>query len=136
MKVAVTDSGFADLQVERDVLAGLDVEFTAAQCTTEEELIDQLSEMDYLISQYAPITARVIDKFDRCRVISRYGVGVDNIDLDAAAAAGIAVCNVPDYCIDEVADHALALLLDLTRRIFPAALDAVSYTHLTLPTKA
>jgi len=123
MKVAVTDSGFADLQVERDVLAGLDVEFTAAQCTTEEELIDQLSEMDYLISQYAPITARVIDKFDRCRVISRYGVGVDNIDLDAAAAAGIAVCNVPDYCIDEVADHALALLLDLTRRIFPAALD-------------
>ena len=87
MKVAVTDSGFADLQVERDVLAGLDVEFTAAQCPTEEELIDQLSEMDYLISQDAPSTARVIDKFDRCRVISRYGVGVDNIDLDAAAAA-------------------------------------------------
>ena len=69
-----------------------------------------------MLTQFA-LHARVIAAMDRTRLIVRYGIGVDNVDLDAARARGIPVCNVPDYCIDEVADHTLALLLDATRRI-------------------
>ena len=117
MKVAVTDSNFGDLDIEREVLAPCNVELMEVQCSTEDELIDQIPDADYIISQYAPITARVIAELKRVKVISRYGIGVDNIDVEAASRAGIPVCNVPDYCIDEVADHALALMLGLTRQV-------------------
>ena len=117
IKVAVSDFTFSDLAIERQVLASCDVEFIEAQCHTEEELIAQMSEVDYIITQYAPISARVIPSLGRCKVISRYGVGVDNIDLEAASQAGIPVCNVPDYCVNEVADHALALMLGAYRTI-------------------
>ncbi len=121
IKVAVSDFTFSDLAIERQVLASCDVDFIEAQCHTEEELIAQMSEVDYIITQYAPISARVIPSLERCKVISRYGVGVDNIDLEAASQAGIPVCNVPDYCVNEVADHALALMLGATRYIVQGA---------------
>lgn len=121
IKVAVSDFTFSNLAIERQVLASCDVEFIEAQCHTEEELIAQMSEVDYIITQYAPISARVIPSLARCKVISRYGVGVDNIDLEAASQAGIPVCNVPDYCVNEVADHALALMLGATRYIVQGA---------------
>ena len=72
---------------------------------------------DALLVTYAKITADMIRKMPKCRVISRFGIGVDNVDIDAATAAGIVVTKVPDYCIDEVSDHAMALLLAVVRKI-------------------
>jgi D-3-phosphoglycerate dehydrogenase len=120
--VAVTDYVFPSLEPERAVLAPLGVELRPQQCRSEEELIALTQEADAILNCYAKITARVIQKLERCRIIARYGIGVDNVDLAAASAARILVTNVPDYCIDEVSDHALALLLALARRI--AAADA------------
>ena len=76
-----------------------------------------MRDADYVITQFAPVNAAVIECMQKCMVIVRYGIGVDNVDLVAAERKGIPVCNVPDYCIDEVADHTIAMILDLTRRI-------------------
>jgi D-3-phosphoglycerate dehydrogenase len=100
-----------------DALKALDAELTMAHCTKEDELIPLVREVDYVVNQAVPVTAKVIDAMAHCRLIIRCGIGVDGVDLKAAAARGIPVCNVPDYCVDEVADHAFAMILDLTRRI-------------------
>src|SRR5919197_3877239 len=118
--VAVTDYVFASLEPERRVLAPLGVELRPAQCKSEEEIITLAQHADGVLNCYAKITARVIEQLDRCKIIARYGIGVDNVDLVAATKARILVTNVPDYCIDEVSDHALALLLALARRIVAA----------------
>ena len=76
-----------------------------------------LADADAVITQFAPLTADVIQSMQRARVIVRYGIGVDNVDLLAAKAKGIPVCNVPDYCIDEVADQTLAFMLATTRQV-------------------
>jgi D-3-phosphoglycerate dehydrogenase / 2-oxoglutarate reductase len=81
-----------------------------------------VSDADAVITQFAPVKADVIAEMSRARVIVRYGIGVDNVDLDAARARGIPVCNVPDYCIDEVADHTLAFILATTRQVVPNTL--------------
>ncbi|HLN31903.1 MAG TPA: C-terminal binding protein [Gemmataceae bacterium] len=117
MKVIVTDHRFESLDLETAILGPLGCEVVAEQCNTPEDLIARVADADCLITQFAPINAAVIDKLKHCRVIVRYGVGVDNVDVEAARRKGIPVCNVPDYCMDEVADHALALILGLTRQI-------------------
>ena len=116
-KVFITDYGFADLQQETNILnaGGYDVCF--AKCTTEEEIIAQATDADALLVQWAPVTAKVIAQLKKCRAIVRYGIGVDNIDLDAARQRSIPVCNVPDYCTREVADHTIALALTLARQL-------------------
>jgi D-3-phosphoglycerate dehydrogenase len=76
-----------------------------------------VADADHILTVFAPLTAGVIAAMQKARVIVRYGVGVDNVDLEAARARGIPVCNVPDYCMDEVADHTLALILALTRQV-------------------
>jgi len=118
--VAITDYVFPSLEPEQRVLAPLGVELRPAQCKSEEEIIDLAQEADAVLNCYAKLTARVIEKLSRCKIIARYGIGVDNVDLAAATGARIVVTNVPDYCIDEVSDHALALLLALERRIVAA----------------
>jgi D-3-phosphoglycerate dehydrogenase len=115
--VAITDYVFPSLEPEQRVLAPLGVRLRPAQCKSEEEIIELTRGADAVLNCYAKITARVIEKLDRCKIIARYGIGVDNVDLAAATRAGILITNVPDYCIDEVSDHALALLLALARRI-------------------
>ena len=115
--VAVTDYVFPSLEPEQRVLAPLGVGLRPAQCKSEEEIIELTRGADAVLNCYAKMTARVIEKLDRCKIIARYGIGVDNVDLAAASKARILVTNVPDYCIDEVSDHALALLLALARRI-------------------
>ncbi len=117
MKVAVTDFTFPSLDIEQTILEPLGVKVVGRQCRAPEQLIDLVSDADAVITQFAPVTATVIDAMRRACVIARYGIGVDNVDLDAARSCGIPVCNVPDYCIDEVADHTLALILSLTRQI-------------------
>jgi D-3-phosphoglycerate dehydrogenase len=116
-KVVVTDNRFDSLDLERSLLEPLGCEVIEEQCTTEAALIPALKDVEYVITQFSPFTARVVATLDKCQVIVRYGVGVDNIDLDATRRKGIPVCNVPDYCMDEVADHALGLMLALTRQV-------------------
>lgn len=118
-KIAITDHTFPDLDIERGILEPLGHTVVAGQCKTEEALIELTSDCDQVITQFAPVTARVIEAMAKARVIVRYGIGVDNVNLEAAAAKGIPVCNIPDYCIDEVADHTLAMLLALTRGVLP-----------------
>jgi D-3-phosphoglycerate dehydrogenase len=120
--VAITDYVFPSFEPERAVLAPLDVELRPQQCRSEAEIIALAQDADAVLNCYAKMTARVIANMKRCRIIARYGIGVDNVDLAAATKARILVTNVPDYCIDEVSDHALALLLSLARRV--AAADA------------
>ncbi|MGH2876899.1 MAG: C-terminal binding protein [Solirubrobacteraceae bacterium] len=102
---------------ERERLAAAGARLVVRHCPTEEELIEHGREVDALITLDEPCSARVIAALERCRVISRLGVGVDRVDLPAAASAGIIVANVPDFCVDEVSDHALMLLLALARRL-------------------
>ena len=117
MKVFITDYGFTDVHQERQIIHAAGHELLTGQCKTPETIIEQAADADALLVQWAPINAGVIDQLKHCRVIVRYGIGVDNVDLAAAKARGIPVCNVPDYCIDEVADHALAMALSLARQL-------------------
>lgn len=98
------------------------MEIVAGQCKTVEALIPLVRDVDAVITQFAPVKAEVIAAMAKARVIVRYGIGVDNIDLEAARERGIPVCNVPDYCIDEVADHTLAFILSTTRQVVPHCL--------------
>ena len=119
-KVAITDYGFADLDPEKRVLEPLGCTFVdQKEFVGEEKLQELVRDADYVITQFAPLNAAVIESMAKCRIIVRYGIGVDNVDLDAAAKRGIPVCNVPDYCVDEVADHTLAFILALARKVVP-----------------
>lgn len=115
-KLVVTDYNFPDLEIERDVAAAHDIELTGAQARTSEEVIAAAEDADGLIIQYADINEAVLDAVEPAGV-GRYGIGVDTIDLEAAADRGIPVMNVPDYCIEEVPTHALALLLACEREV-------------------
>ncbi|TMI77798.1 MAG: C-terminal binding protein [Bacillati bacterium ANGP1] len=117
LKVVITDSVFPSLDIERQALGALDAQVVLLRSSAEADLLDGVTDADALLVCYAPITRRVIGAMDRCRIIARYGIGVDNVDLEAAAAKGIVVTNVPDYCIHEVSDHALALLLACARKV-------------------
>ena len=114
MKVFITDYGFSDIHQERHIINSARYDLLAGQCKSPEAVLAAAADADALLVQWAPITAAVINGLNQCRVIVRYGIGVDNVDLAAAKARGIPVCNVPDYCIDEVADHAVALALALS----------------------
>lgn len=116
-RVVVTDYVFPSLDIERSILGAIDADVTAMQAAKDEELLDAVGEADALLVCYAPVTRRVIERAERCRIIARYGIGVNNVDVGAASARGIIVTNVPDYCLEEVSDHALAMLLDCARRI-------------------
>jgi D-3-phosphoglycerate dehydrogenase len=117
MKVAITDYNLEDISIEQAFCDAAGYELAAIRSGSEADRINLVRDADAVITQFAPVNAAVIGAMQRSRVIVRYGIGVDNVDLKAAAAKGIPVCNVPDYCIDEVADHALAVILDLTRKI-------------------
>lgn len=115
--VAVTDSVFPDLEPATQMLAALGAEIRLAEAPTPEGILTVAREADGILVTYAQITAGVIEQLQKCRIIARFGIGVDNVDIAAASEAGIVVTRVPDYCIDEVSDHALALLLALARKI-------------------
>lgn len=118
LQIVVTDTGFPDTEIERGVLSALDADITVAHCRTEDEVLAAARDADALLVQWAPVSRRVIEQLTRCRFISRFGVGVDMIDLEAAREHGIRVANVPDYCVEEVASHTLCFLLALGRKIF------------------
>jgi D-3-phosphoglycerate dehydrogenase len=99
------------------VLSTIGADLELASAPTVEAILSVAAAADALLVTYAKITAEMIGRMTRCRIISRFGIGVDNVDLAAATAAGIVVTKVPDYCLDEVSDHAMALLLSLVRKI-------------------
>ncbi|WP_248930607.1 C-terminal binding protein [Paenibacillus hamazuiensis] len=119
-KVVVTDSEYEDLRYEKSLLNMDPIDLVSAQCRTEDEVIAVCHDADAIMNQYAPISRKVILALNNCKVITRYGVGVNTIDLDAATEKGICVANVPDYCADEVSDHALALMLSWLRKVTAA----------------
>jgi len=118
-KVAITDWTFPDLGIEEQVLNTQGCRVEGRQCKTEAELAALVSDAAAVITQFARVNSKVVEAMARARVIVRYGIGVDNVDLEAARARRIPVCNVPDYCIDEVADHTLAFILASTRQVVP-----------------
>jgi D-3-phosphoglycerate dehydrogenase len=115
--VIVADCDHPSIAIEQGVLADVCKEIQWLACKTEDELIARCGAAEGLLIQYAPMTRRVFEQLPRCRIVARYGVGVDTVDLQAAADRGIIVSNVPDYGTQEVSDHALGMMLCLTRKI-------------------
>lgn len=116
-KVYVTDYEYETLRNEETEIAKLDADLIPLQCRTDEDVVRLAADADALLVQYAPITAGVFDALDHLRIVVRYGVGVDCVDLEAAAKHRVYVCNVPDYGVDEVSTHAMALILNGLRKI-------------------
>ncbi len=122
-KVLVTDHVFADLETERSILEPHGAEVVLAPGASEAELIEAVGDCDAMLVCFAKVPASVVSAAADagCRIISRYGIGFDNIDIAAATERGLLVTYVPDYCLDEVADHTIALLLSLARGVYEAA---------------
>ena len=122
-RVLVTDHVFAGLDAEREALSAIGYELEQAPATDEQTLVERASGAEALLVCFAPVTEAVVRAAAAggCRIIARYGIGVDNIPVRAATDAGILVTNVPDYCLEEVADHAMALLLGVSRGAFAAS---------------
>src|SRR5690625_2924227 len=118
-RIVITDYEFEDLEIEKNVLSQIDAEFITDKYDTKESLIAAIKDADAIINQYTSLDEEVIKHLNRCKVISRYGVGVDTVDLKAATSKGIQVCNVPDYGVEEVSNHTLTLLLSWSRKIVP-----------------
>lgn len=117
-RIVILEPGYEHYLEENAVLAAFNPQFTVVpQSASEQQRLTALAQADALMIREAPLTANDINAMDKCQVIVRYGVGVDNVDLPAAKAKGIYVANVPDYGSEDVAEHALALLLSATRRI-------------------
>ena len=117
-KVVILNLGYADFEIEKRMLAdiGVDVDIVENDCSTEDQVIAAAHEADGVLIREAPFTRKVVSALSNCRIISRYGVGVEHIDLEAAAERKIYVTNVPDYCTEEVSDHAIALIMACLRK--------------------
>lgn len=116
-KVVITDFQFPTIDAETQTVESAGGRLFSFQCKTEDDVIANASDANALLVQWAPITERVIEHLPNCRIIVRYGIGLDNVDVAAASKRGIIVRNIPDYCIDEVADHTFALVMSLARQL-------------------
>jgi D-3-phosphoglycerate dehydrogenase len=115
--IAITDSVFPSLDPARKVLARLDPEYRMAKSPSAEDILAVARDADAILVTYAKLPGELLRQLKNCKAIGRFGLGVDNIDLPAAKEFGIAVNYVPDYCLREVSDHAMALLLALARKV-------------------
>lgn len=146
-KALITDHGFSSIELERKVLetAGFTLGEAKPVCKTEDDIIARCKGADVLMVQWAPITRRVMESLPEVRGYVRYGIGADNIDVRSARELGRMVSNVPRYCLEEVSDHAVTLMLALARRIpqdqaqmaqgkwgFSALLPIPAFSDLTL----
>lgn len=116
-RIVVAGGTFPHLEPERRILGAIGAEIVDANRLSREEVISLARDADALMTDYFIVDANVIAALRRCRVICRYGIGLDKVDVPAASQAGIVVTRVPEYCIGELADHTIALLLAVTRRI-------------------
>jgi D-3-phosphoglycerate dehydrogenase len=115
-KVVITDCDHGSIEEEKEELGRIGAELILAQVKEEKDLIRECKEADGLINQYSLLTRAVLEQLPKCKVLARYGVGVDSVDLKAATDLGIIVANVPDYCMDEVANQTIAMILTLIRK--------------------
>jgi D-3-phosphoglycerate dehydrogenase / 2-oxoglutarate reductase len=115
--IAVTDSPFHSLDPAKKALTRLDPEYRMANSVSAADILAVARDADAILVTYAKLHRDVLGQLTRCKAIGRFGLGVDNIDLPAAKEFGIAVNYVPDYCLREVSDHAMALLLSLARKV-------------------
>jgi D-3-phosphoglycerate dehydrogenase len=139
VKVVKTDGDFRDPEIERGILARFGAEYVELRNPTADELVAHAGDADALTVLAYPVTRELLEEMPRLKVVSRYGVGVDTVDVGAATSLGIAVACVPDYCVDEVSSHAVALLLAVWRKLLPlnglatagtfAAMEAVRPVH-------
>ncbi len=118
-KAIITDHTFPSIDLQREVIepAGFELAEIQPICKTEDDIVRTCGDADVLLVQWAPVTRKVLEALPRVRCIVRYGVGVNNFDLEAAKDLGVVAANVPDFCVEEVSDHALAMILSLCRRI-------------------
>lgn len=120
MKIVLVDSHLMkgrDFKLERDVVEGAGFEFELAECHSEDEVLEKCADADGLMVIYLKMGEKVAKGLKKCQVWARYGIGYDNFDVDAATAEGIKVCNIPHYCVPEVATHTTAMILELTRHL-------------------
>ncbi len=117
MRVIITDCDHDSIEIEKGVFASAGIEMELKQAVSEDEVIEQCQEAEIFIVQYARITEKVMEQCPKLKYVVRYGVGVDTVDVPAATRHGIQVGNVPDYGMNEVADHAIVLALAMTRKI-------------------
>jgi D-3-phosphoglycerate dehydrogenase len=115
-QVVITDCDHGSIDEEKEELGRIGADLVLAQAKEEEDLIRSCREADGLINQYSLLTRKVLENLPKCKVVARYGVGVDSVDLGTATDLGIIVANVPDYCMDEVADQTLSMVLTLIRK--------------------
>jgi D-3-phosphoglycerate dehydrogenase len=137
-RVLVTDITWPDTEIERAVLDAVDAELVLAPTGAEPELIELVADADAILTCFAHVTPAVVAAGTRLQVIGRYGIGVDNIAVAEATARGIPVTNVPAYCLDEVAEHVLAMILSLVRGLhrYDRAVRAGDWSLATgLPTR-
>ena len=118
MNVIITDCEYDSVAIEQSIIEGAGLTFQRKQAREEDEIIRECKNAEIFLVQYGTISRKVMEALPELKCIIRYGVGVDSIDLDAAAEFGIQVGNVPDYGVNEVADHALSLLLGMARKTF------------------
>ena len=120
-RILITDIAWPDLDIEREVLAAVDGEIMLAGGGTPEEIIALAPQADAILTCWKDVPAEALDIAPNCRVVSRYGIGLDNIPIGRATELGMLVTNVPDFCLEEVSDHVMALLLATARQLFPLA---------------
>jgi D-3-phosphoglycerate dehydrogenase len=133
-KIVYTDNIYKDTDIEKHRFSQVGFDFTVAPSHDEESLIEICRDADGIMVSFAEITGRIIEAAERCKIIVRCGIGVNNIDIAAATKKGIMVANVQKYCADEVSDHVLALMLTLLRRT--AYMDRLIKNEVWDPSKA
>lgn len=117
LQVLVTDYAWADVEEERAILKAAGASLVVAETGEEQELIRLAVAVDGILTCWKPVTAGVLNAAVHCRSVGRYGIGLDNIDVACATELGMVVTNVPAYCVDEVSDHAMALILACSRKV-------------------
>jgi D-3-phosphoglycerate dehydrogenase len=117
MKICYLNPSYADLSLENQPLLGTSIELVPCFVSDEEDVIRKAKDADALLTDTVPVTARIADSLDHCKVVVRLGVGYDVVDVESCRRRGILVCNVPDYGTEEVANHAIALCLAVHRRL-------------------
>jgi len=116
-RVAIADHDYDDVEIERGILEAAGLEVVELQARSEDELIAGARGCAAIVNQYAYVGAKTLAAIPTCRLVARYGIGVDIVDVEAATQRGVLVTNVRDYCTEEVADHAIGMMLTLARRI-------------------
>jgi D-3-phosphoglycerate dehydrogenase / 2-oxoglutarate reductase len=119
LRALVTDHAWPSLDIEREILSRIGAELVVAETGDEDELVELAADVDAILTNWKRVPEAAVRAAQRCAVIARYGVGVDNIPVQLATELGIVVANVPDFCVNEVADHTMALLLACARRLIP-----------------